>query len=56
MRIAAAWQDAGRRLTLTLAPGSRMLRRGTRAVEVVLAGQTSGKPVTFSGKPVEVRL
>jgi hypothetical protein len=33
-----------------------MLPPGTRAIEVVLAGQTSGKPVTFSGKPVEVRL
>ena len=56
MRIAAAWNDAGRRLTLTLAQGSRMLPPGTRSIEVVLAGQTAGKPVTFSGKPVEVRL
>ncbi len=56
MRIAMTWQDAGRRLTLTLAPGSRMLPPGSRNIEVVLAGQTAGKPVTFSGKPVEVRL
>ena len=56
MRIAVAWQDAGRRLSLTLAPGSRMLPPGTRNIEVVLAGQAAGKLVTFSGKPVEVRL
>ena len=35
MRIAATWRDAGRRLTLTLAPGSRMLPPGTRNIEVV---------------------
>jgi alpha-glucosidase (family GH31 glycosyl hydrolase) len=56
MRIVATWREAGRRLTLTLAPESRMLPPGTRAIEVVLAGQRAGKPVTFSGKPVEVRL
>jgi alpha-glucosidase len=56
MRIAATWRDAGRRLTLTLAPGSRMLPPGTRHIEVRLAGQSVGKPVRFNGKPVEVRL
>jgi hypothetical protein len=56
MRVAATWRDAGRRLTLTLAPGSRMLPPGTRNIEVVLAAQTAGKPVTFSGKPVDVSL
>ena len=56
MRIAVTWQDAARRLTLTLAPGSRMLPPGNRTIEVVLAGQTAGKTVTFNGKPVEVRL
>ena len=56
MRIAATWRDAGRRLTLTLAPGSRMLPPGTRNIEVLLAGQTAGKTVRFNGKPVEVRL
>jgi alpha-glucosidase (family GH31 glycosyl hydrolase) len=56
MRIAVAWRDAGRRLTLTLAPGSRMLPPGTRDLEVVLAGQTAGTGVLFNGKAVEVRL
>jgi alpha-glucosidase (family GH31 glycosyl hydrolase) len=56
MRLDAAWRDPARRLTLTLARGSRMLPPGTRRIEVLLAGQTAGRPVTFSGKPVEVRL
>ena len=56
MRMAITWRDAGRRLTLTLAPGSRMLPPGTRDVEVLLAGQAAGTHVRFNGKPVEVRL
>jgi len=56
MRVAVTWRDAGRRLTLTLAPGSRMLPPGTRNLEVVLAGQTAEKPGAFTGKPVEVSL
>jgi len=56
MRIAATWQDSGRRLTLTLAPGSRMLPPASRTIEVKLAGQPTGKTVAFTGKPVDVRL
>ena len=56
MRIAVAWQDSGRRLTLTLAPGSRMLPPASRTFEVKLAGQSTGKTVAFTGKPVDVRL
>jgi hypothetical protein len=56
MRIAVAWQESGRRLTLTLAPGSRMLPPASRTIEVKLAGQPTGKIVTFTGKPVDVRL
>jgi hypothetical protein len=56
MRIAVAWRDATRRLTLTLAPGSRMLPPGTRRIEVVLAGQKGGRTVVFEGKSVEVSL
>jgi hypothetical protein len=41
---------------LTLAAGSRMLPLGTRNIEAVLAGQSAGKPVPFSGTPVEVSL
>jgi hypothetical protein len=56
MRITVAWRDAARRLTLTLAPGSRMLPPGKRRIDVVLAGQKVSKAVVFEGKPVEVSL
>ena len=49
-------ENAARRLTLSLAPGGRMLPPGTRNLEVVLAGQTAGKPVAFTGKPVDLSL
>ncbi len=56
MRMTIAWRDATRRLTLTLAPGSRMLPPGKRRIEVLLAGQKVAKTVAFDGKPVEVAL
>ena len=56
MRMAMTWRDAGRRLTLTLAPGSRMLPPGTRNDRGRHGRSDRGKTVTFSGKPVEVRL
>jgi alpha-glucosidase (family GH31 glycosyl hydrolase) len=56
MRIAIQWQNAGRQVTLSLAPGSRMMPPASRAIQVVLAGEASGKTVTFTGKPLEVRL
>jgi alpha-glucosidase len=56
MRIAARWQNAERRLTLSLTPGSRMLPPGDRRIEVLVAGAKSGKTITFTGKPLEVRL
>lgn len=55
MRIEARWEDAARRLRLALAPGSRMLPPGTRAIEVAIAGTKERRAVTFVGKPVEVR-
>ena len=56
MRMTIVWRDATRRLTLTLAPGSRMLPPGKRRIEVLLAGQKVVKTVAFDGKPVEVAL
>jgi alpha-glucosidase/alpha-D-xyloside xylohydrolase len=55
MRIDARWDDAARRLRLALAPGSRMLPPGSRAIEVVVAGAKERRDVTFAGRPVEVR-
>jgi alpha-glucosidase (family GH31 glycosyl hydrolase) len=56
MRLAVTWRDRERRLSLALAPGSRMLPPMRRSIEVRLAGDKAGKSITFDGKPVEVRL
>jgi alpha-glucosidase/alpha-D-xyloside xylohydrolase len=53
MGIAMQWRDAQRRLTLQLAPGSRMLPPAKRAIEVRLAGSTATKPVVFTGQTVQ---
>ena len=49
------WRDAGRRLSLRLAPGARMLGAERRFV-VRVAGSDATTPVTFRGAPVEVRV
>jgi alpha-glucosidase (family GH31 glycosyl hydrolase) len=56
MRIAMAWNDATRVLSLRLSPGSRMLPPARRAIEVRLAGQKVTESAVFEGKPIEVRL
>jgi alpha-glucosidase/alpha-D-xyloside xylohydrolase len=55
-RIDMRWDDAGRRLRLSLAPGSRMLPSTPRAIDVAIAGGMKRIPVKFDGKPIEVRL
>jgi alpha-glucosidase (family GH31 glycosyl hydrolase) len=52
MGIQMTWDDAHRKLNLRLAPGSRLLASGTKAVALQL-GETK-RSVTFEGKPVEV--
>ncbi|MEX1184398.1 MAG: TIM-barrel domain-containing protein [Gemmatimonadota bacterium] len=56
MRLSLAWDDAGRRLTIELEPGSRMLPPAPRPLEVRLAGQASGRVVSFDGSPLTVQL
>jgi alpha-glucosidase/alpha-D-xyloside xylohydrolase len=56
MRIAMSWEDATRRLTLRLAPGTRMLPPASRQINVRLAGQAATRSVTFAGQPVTVQL
>ncbi len=56
MGIVAQWRDAERRLTLSLAPGSRMLAPNRRAVEVRVAGTNTVRNVTFEGKTVEIKI
>jgi len=53
-KIAMAWTGASRRLTMRLAPGSRMLPPARRPIDVRMAGTQAVKRVVFEGKPVAV--
>ena len=55
MGIAMRWEDRARRLTLSLAPGSKM-RPPTREVEVRLAGQAEIRRGTFTGASLRITL
>jgi alpha-glucosidase/alpha-D-xyloside xylohydrolase len=54
--LAMTWNDAARRLTLALAPGSRMRPPMRRPIDVRLAGSTTTRRVVFDGRRVEVAL
>ena len=54
MRINARWEDAARRLTLSLAPGGRLLPPARRPISVRLAGSKTTRSVVFEGKPLVV--
>jgi alpha-glucosidase (family GH31 glycosyl hydrolase) len=56
MKTEIVWRDRDRRLSLRLAPGSRMLAPMRRSIEIRLAGSQAIKTVLFGGKPVEMRL
>ncbi len=56
MRIELRWQDRTRRLSLRLAPGSRMLPPSERRFNVRVAGSAAMTPVVFAGRPVDVRI
>ena len=56
MRIEMTWQDVARRLTLRLAPGSRMLGPRPRQFAVRVAGATATTTVEFTGRPIELVL
>jgi alpha-glucosidase/alpha-D-xyloside xylohydrolase len=56
MRIEMAWRDADRRLSLRLAPRSRLLAPPKRAMEIRIAGETRTKTVHFGGTPIVVDL
>jgi alpha-glucosidase (family GH31 glycosyl hydrolase) len=55
MRLAMTWNDAARRLSIRLAPGSRMLPPMTRPIRVRIAGTKEEKAIVFAGKPIDVR-
>ena len=56
MRVEMQWNDAARRLTLRLAPGSRMLPPVRRTIDVRVAGGNETRSVVFAGQPVVVNL
>jgi alpha-glucosidase/alpha-D-xyloside xylohydrolase len=56
MRIEMLWRNADRRLSLRLAPGSRMLPPQKRQLDVRVAGEKAIRGVVFEGKPLEVKL
>jgi alpha-glucosidase/alpha-D-xyloside xylohydrolase len=56
MGIAMQWRDRQRRLTLQLAPGSRMLPPAKRPLEIRVVGSPTTKSVTFAGQTVQVDL
>ncbi len=56
MRVELDWNDAARRLTLRLAPGSRALAPMPRRIVMRVAGTRAERTVDFTGKPVDVKL
>ena len=56
MGLAMRWNDANRRLSLALTPGSRMRPPLQRRIDVRLAGSSAVRTVTFSGSSVDVQL
>lgn len=56
MRMAIAWRDTARTLTLRLARGSRMLDPQKRAIEVRIAGSQAVRRVAFEGRLIEIKL
>jgi alpha-glucosidase/alpha-D-xyloside xylohydrolase len=56
MGIEIRWNDASRRLTLRLAPGSRILPPARRPISVRVAGERAIRSAVFAGRPIEIRL
>ena len=56
MRLAMRWNEATRRLSLRLAPGSVVFPAAPRRVNVRLAGSTAVRSVELTGRPIELTL
>ena len=56
MGLSVAYRDAGRRLSVSLAPGSRMLPPTKRVLLLRTPGAGTGVSVEFDGRPIETRL
>lgn len=55
-RIRCAWDDRGRRLTLSLAQDSHWVGQANRKFLVRVASETAQHQVTFTGKPASIHL
>jgi len=56
MRVTMTWRDAARRLTLRLAPGSRMREPAPRHINVRVAGNQKVTSLSFTGRELEIAL
>ncbi|MEO7042219.1 MAG: TIM-barrel domain-containing protein [Gemmatimonadaceae bacterium] len=56
MRVTMKWNDRARRLTLSLAPGSRMRALAPRPLKVRVAGNAKVTAVSFTGREIEISL
>ena len=56
MGVSMQWEDRARRLTVSLAPGSKMRPPLVRELEVRVAGQKTVQRATFSGRRLVVSL
>lgn len=54
MRLSLVWEDVARRLTIRLAPGSRMRAPMERRFDVRVAGSQARRSIAFRGDPVDV--
>ena len=52
MCVELRWQDSSRTLTLSLAPGSRMIGSPTRVIDVRVAGESRTQSVRFDGAAI----
>ncbi len=56
MRMEMGWDDAARRVSLRVGPGSRMLRAEGAAIEARVAGSDHVSTAIFKGDPVSIAL
>jgi alpha-glucosidase/alpha-D-xyloside xylohydrolase len=56
MRLAMRWNDAARRLSISLVPRSKMLPPMTRPIRVRVAGTKEENAVEFAGKAIDVKV
>jgi len=53
MKVMMTWEDAARRLTLDMAPGSRILPAAPRIFLVRVAGEATTRPAALTGRRLQ---